>query len=550
VDVALSPSPLGPTVLELPGGMEAVRRLAPAPGGANGEAFSRAAGPAVVTGTTSAVTDLLPANGGAVPDDPELVTVSGTGFGDMQADSRVTFQGIFERVDAQVVSWSDNQIICRVPAPGLLGVPQVLSGPIKVWTVAGGWSDGDEFVGGARFSVLYQWAGDSWPTARLPIAIWVNPGASQFGDGLGELVGEAAAQWNVPGSYARLEYRGLTAAVGGSHSDPNTPRDGRNTVIWRDAWPYQNAIIALTWSAIDTLTFERQEAETEINGGRSWTLDPETDPNSFDLLSTMTHEFGHWLRLGHTQSVPSVMAAFISAGDRRREVSIGDAFGASWIHPSYGVAGVPPALDSGTALTAAVTAFDREGTPRPGLFRGVIEVRAIPLPPNATAPAALDPPLATSPAVDVNADLDTDLEGRTTATLPGLADGLYRIETFVENQFVRPASIVRVGLAPVPTTPALALSSVTPSPLTPGVRGVVRFSLPSAADVTLDLYDARGRRVREVAAARYAAGPHSVAFETMGADGRDLSSGVYFLRLTAMAGASFAPQTARVVVLR
>jgi hypothetical protein len=56
--------------------------------------------------------------------------------------------------------------------------------------------------------------------------------------------------------------------------------------------------------------------------------------------------------------------------------------------------------------------------------------------------------------------------------------------------------------------------------------------------------------VREVAAARYAAGPHDLALETRGADGRELSSGVYFLRMAATAGASFAPQTARVVVLR
>jgi hypothetical protein len=60
----------------------------------------------------------------------------------------------------------------------------------------------------------------------------------------------------------------------------------------------------LTWSAVDTVTFEREEVELEINGTRPWTLDPEDEPDKFDLVSTLTHEFGHWLRLGHTQRVP------------------------------------------------------------------------------------------------------------------------------------------------------------------------------------------------------------------------------------------------------
>ncbi len=548
VDVALSPSPIGPTVIELPGGMEAVRRLAPAPGGASGEAFSRAASDLALG--VSSVTDLAPSLGGAVPDDPTLVTVKGSGFGATQDDSRVTFQGVFERVDAAVLSWSEQEIVCRVPAPGLKGSPQVLSGPIKVWTASGGWSDGDQFVGGARFSVLYQWAGDSWLPARLPIAIYVNPGSSPFGDALGNLVVDAASQWNVPGSYARLEFRGLTAAVGGSHDAPATPRDGRNTVIWRDTWAYQPAILAITWSAIDTLTFERQEVEMEINGTRGWTTDPEGEPNKFDLVSTLTHEFGHWLRLGHTQSVPSVMSAFISPGDRRRQISVGDSFGASWIHASYGVATVPDAIASGQALDLPVTAFDREGKPRDGLFKGVIETRAIALDPRSPPPGPFDPPLAALPVGDVNANADTDIDGHTTMTLPGLPGGRYRIETFVENQFVRPAAILRVGLVPVLPTPAIALSGVSPQPLMPGVRGRARFTLPASADITLDLFDARGRRVREVAAGRFSAGPHEVVLDALGADGRTLSSGVYFLRLSAPAGAGFSPQTSRLVVLR
>jgi hypothetical protein len=500
-----------------------------------------------VTGIVPAVTDLLPSAGGAVPDDPELVTVRGTGFGTTQNDSHVSFLGVFQRVDAEVVSWSDQAIVCRIPAPGLRGTPQVLTGPVKVWTADGGWSDGDPFANGSSFAVLYQWAGDFWPTARLPIGVWVNPRNSPYGADLGTFAAQASSAWNVPGSYARFVYRGLTAVDGGNHGDPATPKDGRNTVQWRTTWNYQPEILALTWSSIDTLTLEREEVELEINGTRPWTTDPEAEPNKFDLISTMTHEFGHWLRLGHTQRVPSVMSAFASPGERRREISVGDAYGASWIHPSYGVAAVlqPLALDA--SLEVAVTALDRQGAPLAQLPASAIEVRAIRLAED-ESPGELDPPLARAPEAAFNAAANTDGDGRTSVALDGLADGRYRIETLIGDRFVRPASIVRVGPVPAGPSYALALSGVTPSPLVPGAHGRVRFTLPSANEVTLVLYDARGRRVRVLASGAYAAGPHDVPFETTGEDGRTLGAGVYFLRLTAQAG--FSPVTGRVVVLR
>jgi hypothetical protein len=540
VEVALLATNRGYALARVPEGESAVRRLAPGSSGLDGAAFERAA-----LGIPSTVTDLAPSNGGAVPDDPFTVSVRGAGFGATQGDSRVTFQGIFERVDAAVVSWSDKEIVCRVPAPGLKGDPQVLSGPIKVWTPDGGWSDGDPFVGGSRFSVLYQWAGDSWPLARLPIAIWTHPDGSPFAGVFGDLVTEAASQWNVPGAFAHLVYRGTTPVTGGNHGDDDTPEDGRNTVTWRNDWPYAPTILALTWSAIDTVTFERREVEMEINGTRPWTLDPEGEPNKFDLISTMTHEFGHWLRLGHTQNVPSVMLAFASPGERRRQISVGDAFGASWIHPSSGIASVPVELATGGARAVRVAGRDREGLPLPQLFKGVIEVQAIRLG-EGEAVGPLDPQLDRLPEAAVNADADTDDEGRTTVTMSGLADGRYRVETTIDNRFVRPASVLRVGPAPVPVAPALALSGVTPSPLVPGARGRVSFTLPFAGDVTLDLYDARGRRARSIVSGRMEAGPHDVTIETIGRDGRTLGAGVYFLRL---AGGALGVRTSRVVLL-
>jgi hypothetical protein len=524
----------------------AVTRLAPAPSGASGERWSQA-----FDAPPSTITEVTPPLGGAAPGSGVLVSVRGTGFGATQGNSRVTFQGLFERVDAPVSSWSDTEIRCFVPVPGVRGEPQVLSGPIKVWTEAGGWSDGDEFVGGPRFRVTYQWAGDAYPYERLPVPVYLNPEGFPFGAAGGEIVKEALAAWDTPGSYGHLVYRGLTNADAGNHGDDLTRRDGRNTVRWRTTWPHNPAWIAVTWSAIDTLTLERLETDLEFNGLKRWTIDPEADPEAFDLPSTLVHEFGHWLRLGHTQSVASAMVGFQVPGVRRRTISPADRFGTSFIYPSYGAVEAPAAAAPGAAIALRVLALDREGNPRPSVPADRVTVRVVPLVRDAAGvlgPSPLSPTIS-SGAPQAQATTATDPDGWTDLALAGLAEGSYRLEVQIDGQLVRPTPVLVVGTPPPPAAPVLSFAGVTPSPLRAGVRGVVRFTLPASAHVRLDLYDPRGRKVREVANERLAAGPNEVVLWTSDAQGHALGAGVYFLRLASVAGATFEPRVARVVVL-
>ena len=88
------------------------------------------------------------------------------------------------------------------------------------------------------------------------------------------------------------------------------------------------------------------------------------------------------------------------------------------------------------------------------------------------------------------------------------------------------------------STGPLALGPPTPNP----VRGAsaVRFSLPSASHVDLDLYDMAGRRVAVVATGQHAAGDHLVRV-----DARGLAAGTYVLRLASRSGS--ATQTMTVV---
>jgi len=519
---------------------------------ADGDApVTRSVGGAFTLDGAPHVAAMIPDLAGATPEPGTLVTVHGAGFGAAQGDSRVTFQGLFERVDAPVVAWADDVIECRVPSPGLRGTPQVLTGTIKVWTAAGGWSDGDPFMGGPRFRVLYQWAGDRWPHARLPVRVSLNPEGFPGGAGAAPMVTASFTGWNTPGSYARLEFAGLTQAEAGPH-DVSGERagDGRNTVRWRTTWPHPSGWLAVTWSRIDTLTYEREEVDTEINGADyAWTLDPETNPNAYDLPSTLAHEFGHWLRLGHTQAVASVMRSTVAPGQTRREVSVSDRFGASFIHPSYGTIMVPAAIDEGGSLEIEILARDREGDPQAGLGAERVGAYLVPLDGITPSPSPLDSALAVLPIAAVHGDRPTDGEGRTTARFERVPRGLYRVEVEVDDQLVRPVPVVRAGEAPRAPAPLPALTGVTPQPLAAGVRGRVRFSLPQSAHVQLDLYNVRGARVRAVANERFAAGAHEVPLWTRDEGGTTMAPGIYYLRMTAIAGATFAPLTARVVVL-
>ncbi len=85
----------------------------------------------------------------------------------------------------------------------------------------------------------------------------------------------------------------------------------------------------------------------------------------------------------------------------------------------------------------------------------------------------------------------------------------------------------------------VALEPNYPNPFAPSTT--IRYALPRASDVRLEVFDALGRRVATLADAEQAAGTHEVTW-----DARGLASGIYVARLTA-AGAV---ETQRMTLLR
>ena len=93
---------------------------------------------------------------------------------------------------------------------------------------------------------------------------------------------------------------------------------------------------------------------------------------------------------------------------------------------------------------------------------------------------------------------------------------------------------LRARATGVPTTDAddalplaFALEPNQPNPF--GLRTTIRFALPRASDVRLEVYDLAGRRVAMLVDGARAAGRHAVPFEP----GGRLASGVYFVRFSA-----------------
>jgi hypothetical protein len=96
---------------------------------------------------------------------------------------------------------------------------------------------------------------------------------------------------------------------------------------------------------------------------------------------------------------------------------------------------------------------------------------------------------------------------------------------------------------PVPEA-RLALGVAGPNPFNP--RASLRLALPVSGDITVTVYDPRGRRVRDLFRGRREAGVHGFEWDGKDEEGRSAASGAYFVRAATPAGAV----TAKILLVR
>ena len=90
-----------------------------------------------------------------------------------------------------------------------------------------------------------------------------------------------------------------------------------------------------------------------------------------------------------------------------------------------------------------------------------------------------------------------------------------------------PVDVRTSSIPPSQRIDAVVLHAAAPNPFNP--RTTVRFDLARQARIDLGLFDLRGRRVTTLRAGHADAGSHALTL-----DGRDLASGVYLVRLSAL----------------
>jgi hypothetical protein len=108
------------------------------------------------------------------------------------------------------------------------------------------------------------------------------------------------------------------------------------------------------------------------------------------------------------------------------------------------------------------------------------------------------------------------------------------------------------GVTAVPHRPAEGRGVRFDPPSPNPARGPVslHFSLPEPAPVRLTIFDAAGRRVRQVIKAELQAGTQQATWDGRTDDGSPAAAGVYYLRLTADGGAGSAAVLRKVVLER
>jgi len=264
------------------------------------------------------------------------VTITGTNFGATQGTSKVEFfyRSGQPKISAPIVSWSNTQIVCKVPTAIVSGYPASAgSGPVTVTRTAGA-------SNGYTFRVTFGYGGVRWPPtspsnamANVNFKVRENT-ADCTGEGLA--VRNAATSWNGAAAYLWFNYAG-------THSSSTSGRNYSNEIMWGTAG---SGILAVTtyWYSGSTIV----ECDIVFNDAYNWRTVTPVPASCYDVQTIALHELGHWLNLrdlygnvgDSIYDNAKVMYGFGSTATAKRALHTDDRSGILWI---YG--GIPGIVD-------------------------------------------------------------------------------------------------------------------------------------------------------------------------------------------------------------
>ncbi len=295
--------------------------------------------------------------------DPNWIFASGRCLGDT---SGMTHN------DYQIVSWTDTQIVTKVPVgytyngynfyPG-----SASSGPMFVIT------DDMQISNFKSISLGFGSAGIKWLGSDPKCTYYVNAPDSN----VRQSIITAAETWNLaPGKKFNFLYFGNTYSNVIQYN-------GKNEIIWGNTYSPYALAEAQTWTTGDDFHGNIIEADIVYNENAEWSVNPNSA--QYDIQTVALHELGHWLCLtdlygnlqGYPQDTHKVMFGIKGTGEIVHSLSPEDIAGIRYIYP-----GVEPTLTV-TLTPTTTTPIPTQTTPTP--------TTTIPTPTPTTIPTTANP---------------------------------------------------------------------------------------------------------------------------------------------------------------
>jgi hypothetical protein len=237
-----------------------------------------------------------------------------------------------------IVSWTDTEIVCRVPTGtawrGQTYLGSASSGPVYVLH-----DDGVTELGPYSLSVPFGWSKKRWQGTAPVVSYYVNPSS---------VSGALTATQNAAGTWTAVQGSDFSFQYAGTTTSTDRGYNYKNEILWGDIAIDGVLAQASTWSSSGQVV----ECDIKFNTRYSWSANPGT--GQFDIETVCLHELGHWVQLldlygnipGYSSDTAKVMYGRTGSGQIKRTLTESDADGARWIYPGQmptpTIAGITP----------------------------------------------------------------------------------------------------------------------------------------------------------------------------------------------------------------